>query len=54
MCVLAHNTEPDPIFIYGNKAAQACFGYTWDELTSLRSRLSAEEPKREERRHEHL
>jgi len=48
-CVLAHNTDRDPIFIYGNKAAQACFEYTWDELTSLRSRLSAEEPNREER-----
>jgi hypothetical protein len=48
-CALAHNTDRDPIFIYGNKGAQACFEYTWDELTSLRSRLSAEEPNREER-----
>jgi hypothetical protein len=40
-CVLAHNTDPDPVFIYGNKTAQACFEYAWDELTSLRSRLSA-------------
>jgi PAS domain S-box-containing protein len=48
-CVLAHNTDPDPIFIYGNRAAQKCFEYTWEELTSLRSRLSAEEPNREER-----
>jgi hypothetical protein len=48
-CVLAHDTEPDPTFIYGNRTAQACFEYTWDELTSLRSRLSAEEPEREER-----
>jgi PAS domain-containing protein len=48
-CALAHNTDRDAIFIYGNKAAQACFEYTWDELTSLRSRLSAEEPNREER-----
>src|ERR1700746_200330 len=47
-CALAHNTDRDPIFIYGNKAAQACFEYTWDELTSLRSRLSAEEPNRQE------
>jgi hypothetical protein len=31
-CVLAHNTDRDPIFIYGNKAAQACLEYTWDEL----------------------
>jgi hypothetical protein len=48
-CVLAHSTDPDPIFIYGNKTAQTCFEYSWDELTSLRSRLSAEEPNREER-----
>jgi MEKHLA domain len=46
---LAHNTDPDPIFIYGNRAAQKCFEHTWEELTSLRSRLSAEEPNREER-----
>jgi hypothetical protein len=48
-CVLAHNTDLDPVFIYGNKAAQTCFEYTWAELTALRSRLSAEEPNREER-----
>jgi MEKHLA domain len=48
-CVLAHNTDPDPVFIYGNKAAQACFEYTWDELTSLRSQLSAENTSRQER-----
>jgi hypothetical protein len=48
-CVLAHSTDPDPIFIYGNKTAQTCFEYSWDELTSLPSRLSAEEHSREER-----
>lgn len=48
-CVLAHNTDPDPRFIYANRAAQACFEYTWEELTSLPSRLSAEAPNREER-----
>jgi PAS domain S-box-containing protein len=47
--ILAHNTEPDPIFIYGNQAAQSLFGYSWDELTVLPSRLSAEAPQREER-----
>ncbi|HWA79873.1 MAG TPA: MEKHLA domain-containing protein [Acetobacteraceae bacterium] len=47
--VLAHNTDPDPRFIYANRAAQACFEYTWEELTSLPSRLSAEAPNREER-----
>ncbi|CAG2147269.1 MEKHLA domain-containing protein [Cupriavidus plantarum] len=47
--VLAHNTDPDPVFIYGNRAAQARFGYDWDEITRLPSRLSAEAPNREER-----
>jgi PAS domain-containing protein len=47
--VLAHNTDPDPRFIYANRAAQACFGYDWDEFTALPSRLSAEPMLREER-----
>lgn len=47
--VLAHNAEPDPVFIYGNEAAQRRFGYSWDEITRLPSRLSAEAPVREER-----
>lgn len=47
--ILAHDTAPDPTFVYGNKAAQKRFEYTWEELTSLRSRLSAEAPNREER-----
>src|SRR5882762_7932282 len=46
---LAHNTAPDPIFIYGNKAAQQRFEYTWEELTALPSRLSAEAPERSDR-----
>jgi PAS domain-containing protein len=47
--VLAHNTDPDPLFIYGNKAAQRRFEYSWDEITRLPSRLSAEALNREER-----
>ncbi len=47
--VLVHNTDPDPRFIYGNKAAQRRFGYGWDEIVGLPSRLSAEAPNREER-----
>jgi PAS domain S-box-containing protein len=47
--ILAHNTASDPTFIYGNQAAQSLFGYSWDELTVLPSRLSAEAPEREER-----
>jgi PAS domain-containing protein len=40
--VLAHNTDPDPIFIYANEAAQRCFGYSWEQFLMLPSRLSAE------------
>ncbi|MGN6086194.1 MEKHLA domain-containing protein [Trinickia sp.] len=47
--VLAHNVAPDPVFMYANKAAQQRFGYSWDEITRLPSRLSAEAPNREER-----
>ena len=47
--VLAHNVAPDPVFMYANKAAQQRFGYSWDEITQLPSRLSAEAPNREER-----
>jgi hypothetical protein len=42
--VLAHNTAPDPRFIYANRTAQNCFEYSWDEFTALPSRLSAEQP----------
>jgi PAS domain-containing protein len=48
-CVLAHDTDPDPRFIYANKAAQRLFEYGWDEFVTLPSRLSAEAPDREER-----
>jgi len=48
-CVLAHNTDPDPRFIYANKAAQACFEYDLEEITKLPSRLSAVPSDREER-----
>ena len=47
--VLAHNTDPDPRFIYANRAAQTAFEYDWDEITALPSRLSAELVDREER-----
>ncbi|OWJ64463.1 MEKHLA domain-containing protein [Inquilinus limosus] len=48
-CVLAHNTDADPRFVYANKAAQARFEYGWDEFVTLPSRLSAEAPDRAER-----
>lgn len=47
--VLAHNTAPDPVFVYANRTAQACFEYGRDEFITLPSRLSAEAPNREER-----
>jgi hypothetical protein len=47
--VLAHDTEADPRFIYANRTAQRCFEYSWAEITSLPSRLSAEAPNRAER-----
>jgi MEKHLA domain len=48
-CVLAHNAAEDPRFVYANRAAQACFGFDWTEMTLLPSRLSAEAPNRAER-----
>lgn len=47
--VLVHDGRNDPVFIYGNKRAQTMFGYCWDELVGLPSRLSAELPERSER-----
>ena len=47
--VLAHGTEPDPLFNYANLAAQALFERDWDEFIGLPSRLSAEAPVRSER-----
>ena len=47
--ILAHDAAADPVFMYGNRAAQELFGYSWDELTVLPSRLSAEAPDRDAR-----
>ena len=47
--LLAHDTATDPVFIYGNKSAQRRFEYSWEELTALPSRLSAEAPERQAR-----
>lgn len=47
--LLAHDTQTDPVFVYGNSRAQAIFGYDWNEITALRSRLSAQSPEREAR-----
>jgi hypothetical protein len=47
--LLAHNSAPDPIFIYANMTAQRLFEYDWAEFTALPSRLSAEAPERDDR-----
>jgi hypothetical protein len=49
MCVLGHSGGADPIFNYANRAAQACFEYSWTEFVSLPSRLSAAPVDRDER-----
>jgi hypothetical protein len=40
--VVSHDTQPDPIFNYGNKLALQLFEMDWKALTMLPSRLSAE------------
>jgi PAS domain-containing protein len=47
--VLAQDTSPDPLFVYGNRTAQRRFEYAWDEIVGLPFRLSADAPNREER-----
>jgi len=47
--VLAHNTDPDPLFVYANRCAQGCFELGWDDIVGMPSRLSAEAPERSER-----
>ncbi len=48
--LLAHDTSPDPLFVYANLTAQECFEYSWDEFVGLPSRLSAVGQAREDRR----
>jgi len=40
--VVSHGIQDDPIFNYGNNIALELFEMTWNEFTSLPSRLSAE------------
>lgn len=47
--VVAHGTEVDPIFFYGNRMALQLFGYNFDDFTRLPSRYSAEPLAREAR-----
>ena len=48
--LLAHDTSPDPVFVYANLTAQERFEYSWDEFVGLPSRLSAAGQEREDRR----
>ncbi len=47
--VLSHDTAADPILNYGNLAALNLFAMTWEELTAMPSRFTAEVSNRAER-----
>ncbi|MGE3691200.1 MAG: MEKHLA domain-containing protein [Novosphingobium sp.] len=49
LAVVAHGTEADPLFFFGNRAALEAFGARLDQFISMPSRLSAEAPDRTER-----
>jgi hypothetical protein len=47
--VLSHDTTPDPLLTYGNQTALKLFALSWEELTYMPSRFTAEAPNRAER-----
>ena len=47
--IVAHGTEPDPLFFFANRVALAAFKATPDRFIGMPSRLSAEAPLREQR-----
>ena len=47
--ILAHGTEPDPVFFYGNRLTLELFEMDFAAFTRLPSRFSAEPLLREER-----
>jgi hypothetical protein len=47
--IVAHATEPDPVFFYGNRLALELFEMDWTAFVRMPSRLSAEPLQREER-----
>ncbi len=47
--IVAHGTEPDPIFFFGNETALRLFEMSFEDFTRLPSRLSAEPLARDER-----
>ena len=49
LAVVAHGTEPDPLFFFASRAALLAFAATLDQFIGMPSRLSAEAPDRAER-----
>lgn len=47
--VISHGTEAEPILNYGNQAALELWEMTWEQLTSIPSRQTAEPQNRLER-----
>lgn len=47
--IVAHGTEADPVFLFGNQTALRLFEMTFEDFTRLPSRLSAQPLLREER-----
>lgn len=47
--IVAHGTEDDPVFFYGNALALDVFAMDFERFTRLPSRYSAEAPRRDER-----
>lgn len=47
--LLSHNAASDPVLTYGNLQAMRLFGMSWEQLTAMPSRFTAEAPNRQER-----
>jgi MEKHLA domain len=47
--VVSHGTQTDPILCYGNARALQLWELSWEELTAMPSRLTAEPMHRDER-----
>ena len=47
--IVAHGTQADPVFFFGNRTALRLFEMTFEDFTCLPSRLSAEPMLRDER-----
>jgi MEKHLA domain len=49
LAIVAHGTEPDPLFFFANRAALTAFAATSEQFIGMPSRLSAEAPQRDAR-----